>query len=124
MFARVYSGGLLGIDGYRIEVEVDVSSGLGQIFVVGLPDAAVKEAQERVRSAIKASSFLMPPGKKWVVNLAPADIRKEGPAYDLPIATGILAATGLIKSAELSKLWLIGELGLMVRFDLYREFCR
>lgn len=112
MFARTFSGGLLGIDGYRIEVEVDASGGIGHIFIVGLPDAAVKEAQERVRSAIKACKFLMPPGKKWVVNLAPADIRKEGPSYDLPIAIGILAATGLLHTNELDKLWFIGELSL------------
>src|SRR6516225_75143 len=112
MFARVFSGGLLGIDAYRIEVEVDCTGGIGQIQIVGLPDAAVKESQERVRSAIKACSFLMPPGKKWVVNLAPADTRKEGPSFDLPIAIGILAATGLIPTIHLPKIWLVGELGL------------
>lgn len=112
MFARVYSGGLLGVEAYRIDVEVDCSGGIGQIQIVGLPDASVKESQERVRSAIKACSFYMPSGKKWVVNLAPADMRKEGPAYDLPIAVGILAASGLIPSEALSRFWLIGELGL------------
>ncbi|MBI4533168.1 MAG: YifB family Mg chelatase-like AAA ATPase [Candidatus Melainabacteria bacterium] len=112
MFARVYSGGLTGVEAYRIEVEVDAGGGIGQILIVGLPDAAVKESQERVRSAIKACSFLMPPGKKWVVNLAPADTRKEGPAYDLPIAVGILAATGYLPTESLADFWLIGELGL------------
>ena len=112
MFARAFSGGLLGIDAYRVEVEVDCTGGIGQIQIVGLPDAAVKESQERVRSAIKACSFLMPPGKKWVVNLAPADTRKEGPSFDLPIAIGILAATGLIPTIHLPKIWLVGELGL------------
>jgi magnesium chelatase family protein len=112
MFARIFSGGLLGIDAYCIEVEVDCTGGIGQIQIVGLPDAAVKESQERVRSAIKACSFLMPPGKKWVVNLAPADTRKEGPSFDLPIAVGILAATGLLPSMHLSSFWLVGELGL------------
>ena len=112
MFARVYSGGLVGIDAYCIEVEVDCTGGIGQIQIVGLPDAAVKESQERVRSAIKACSFLMPPGKKWIVNLAPADTRKEGPSFDLPIAVGILAATGLVSTNHLSSLWLVGELGL------------
>ena len=63
MFARVYSGGLLGVEAYKIEVEVDCSGGIGQIQIVGLPDAAVKESQERVRSAIKACSFLVPSGK-------------------------------------------------------------
>ncbi|PWU03132.1 MAG: magnesium chelatase [Candidatus Melainabacteria bacterium] len=112
MFARVFSGGLLGIDAYRIEVEVDCTGGIGQIQIVGLPDAAVKESQERVRSAIKACSFLVPPGKKWVVNLAPADTKKEGPSFDLPIAVGILAATGLIPTSHLTEFWFVGELGL------------
>lgn len=112
MFARVLSGGLLGIDAYRIEVEVDCSGGIGQIQIVGLPDAAVREAQERVRTAIKSCSFLMPTAKKWVVNLAPADTRKEGPAYDMPIAIGILAASGLLPIEYLSQFYLVGELGL------------
>ncbi|MGH9549059.1 MAG: YifB family Mg chelatase-like AAA ATPase, partial [Terriglobales bacterium] len=112
MFARIFSAGLSGVDAFRIEVEVDCSGGMGQILIVGLPDTAVKESQERVRSAIKACSFLMPPGKKWVVNLAPADKRKEGPAFDLPIAAGILAATTLIPVNHLMKMWIVGELGL------------
>ncbi|HEY9760791.1 MAG TPA: YifB family Mg chelatase-like AAA ATPase [Oculatellaceae cyanobacterium] len=112
MFSRVYSGGLLGVDAYRIEVEVDCSSGIGQIQLVGLPDTSVKESQERVRAAIKACAFLVPPGKKWVVNLAPAYTRKEGPAYDLPIAIGVLASTELIPTTHLGSYWLIGELSL------------
>ncbi len=112
MFARVYSGGLLGVEAYRIEVEVDCSGGIGQIQVVGLPDASVKESQDRVRAAIKACSFLVPPAKKWTINLAPADTRKAGPAYDLPIAIGILAATDLVPTNCLSDFWIIGELGL------------
>ncbi len=112
MFARIYSGAIVGVDGYRLEVEVDSGGGIGQILIVGLPDTAIKESQERVRSAIKACDFIMPPGKKWVVNLAPADIRKEGPAYDLPIAVGILAATGYLPTDKLSNFWLIGELSL------------
>jgi magnesium chelatase family protein len=112
MFARVFSGGLLGLESYRLEVEVDCSGGIGQIQIVGLPDASVKEAQERVRAAIKACSFLVPPGKKWTVNMAPADTRKEGPVYDLPIAVGILAATELVSMSHLGDFWFIGELGL------------
>ncbi len=112
MFARVFSGALMGVDAYRIEVEVDSHGGIGQILIVGLPDAAVKESQERVRSAIKSCSFLMPPGKKWVVNLAPADTRKEGPAFDLPIAVGILTTEGHLPGANLSDFWLVGELSL------------
>jgi len=112
MFARVFSGGVMGVDACCIEVEVDAGGGIGQILIVGLPDAAVKESQERVRSAIKACSFLMPSGKKWVVNLAPADTRKEGPAFDLPIAVGILAATDCLPTTYLSDFWVVGELGL------------
>jgi magnesium chelatase family protein len=112
MFARVFSGALLGVEAFPIEVEVDCCAGLGQISIVGLPDAAIREACERVRSAIKACDFLIPPGKRWLVNLAPCDIRKEGPAYDLPIATAILAATGLIQSEGIANLWFVGELGL------------
>lgn len=112
MFARVFSGGLIGVDAYRIEVEVDCSGGIGQIQIVGLPDASVKESQERVRAAIKSCSFLMPPAKKWVVNMAPADTRKEGPLYDLPIAIGILSSTGMIDNRRISKYWFVGELGL------------
>lgn len=112
MFAQVCTGGISGVDAFRIEVEVDCCGGIGQIQIVGLPDAAIKESQERVRTAIKSCSFLMPPGKKWVVNLAPADTRKEGPAYDLPIAAGILASTGLIPRDYLRGFWLVGELSL------------
>ncbi len=112
MFSRVLSGGLLGVESYKLEVEVDCCGGIGQIQVVGLPDAAVKESQERVRSAIKACGFFLPPAKKWIVNLAPADTKKEGPSYDLPIAIGILASCGLIPIYNLGKLWMIGELGL------------
>lgn len=112
MFSRVFSGAINGVDAYRIEVEVDCSGGMGQINIVGLPDAAVKESQERVRSAIRACEFLIPAGKKWVVNLAPADIRKEGPFLDLPIAVGILASTGHIANTTLADYWIIGELGL------------
>ncbi len=112
MFSRVYSGAISGVDAYRIEVEVDCSGGMGQISIVGLPDAAVKESQERVRSAIRACDFLMPVAKKWTVNLAPADTRKEGPFLDLPIAVGILASTGHISSERLKDFWIVGELGL------------
>jgi magnesium chelatase family protein len=112
VFARVFSGGLIGVDAYSIEVEVDCGGGIGNIHVVGLPDASVKESQERVRSAIKACEFLMPPGKKWVINLAPADTRKEGPAYDLPMAIGILAATGMVPTTHLADFFLVGELSL------------
>jgi magnesium chelatase family protein len=112
MFACINSGALAGVEASPIEVEVDCLGGIGQISIVGLPDAAIREACERVRSAIKSCSFLMPPGKKWVVNLAPCDVRKEGSAYDLPIATGILAATGLISLDHIAGFWFVGELSL------------
>lgn len=112
MFSCVYSGAIAGVDAYRIEVEVECSGGMGQINIVGLPDAAVKESQERVRSAIRACQFLMPSAKKWTVNLAPADKRKEGPFLDLPIAVGVLSSSGHILSECLSNYWIVGELGL------------
>jgi magnesium chelatase family protein len=112
MFARIFSGGLAGVDAYCIEVECDCGPGIGQISLVGLPDASVKESQDRVRSAIKACDFYVPYAKKWIVNLAPADTKKEGPAFDLPIAVGILASTNMLPTEHLSKFWIVGELGL------------
>ena len=112
MFSRVYSGAVNGVDAYRIEVEVDCSGGMGQINIVGLPDTAVKESQDRVRSAIRACEILMPAAKKWTVNLAPADTRKEGPFLDLPIAIAILSSTGQIPVDHLGDYWMLGELGL------------
>lgn len=112
MFSRVLTGSVIGVDAYKIEVEVDCCGGIGQIQIVGLPDASVKESQERVRSAIKACDFILPYAKKWVVNLAPADTRKAGPAFDLPIAIGILASSSLMSLKNLFDLWFIGELGL------------
>src|SRR5579859_3734609 len=95
MLAMVRSCGVIGLEGALVEVEVDITPGLLAFTVVGLPDAAVNEAKERVRSAIKNSGCLFP-WKRITVNLAPADLRKEGPAYDLPIAIGILLAEGSI----------------------------
>ena len=96
MFAKVNSLGLLGIDGFKVTVEVDLSGGLPKFDIVGLPDTAVKEAKDRVRSAIKNSGFDYPVSR-ITVNLAPADIKKEGPIYDLPILVGILLASEQIK---------------------------
>lgn len=112
MFSRVLTGSVIGVDAYKVEVEVDCCGGIGQIQIVGLPDASVKESQDRVRSAIKACDYILPYAKKWVVNLAPADTRKAGPAFDLPIALGILASSSLVPINNLFDLWLIGELGL------------
>ncbi len=105
MIAQIESAACLGIEPYRIHIEVDVSSGLPQLTVVGLPDTSVKESRERVRSAIKNSGFRFPP-EKITINLAPADVKKEGPAFDLPIALGILAADGVLESPDsLSLSW-------------------
>lgn len=112
MFAHVLSSAALGIDAYQVHVEVDVGNGMPAMSVVGLPDASVNESKERVRSAIKNSGFLFPYDKKITVNLAPADIRKAGPSFDLPIAMGILAATGQIPPENLENAVIIGELSL------------
>lgn len=112
MLAHVQSSAVLGIDAYQVHVEVDVSNGLPMLAIVGLPDAAVNESKERVRAAIKNSGFLMPYDKRVTINLAPADVRKAGPSFDLPIAIGILAATGQIPADNLEDAILLGELSL------------
>ena len=94
MFSRINSMGLFGIDSYAVGVEVDCGQGLPRIEIVGLPDAAVNEAKNRVRSAIKNSGFSFPQSRV-TINLSPADVRKEGPVYDLPIFIAILKATEL-----------------------------
>src|SRR3712207_3340470 len=99
---RVTSLSLFGIDALPVEVEVDVSSGLPSFSIVGLPDAAVQEARERVRVAISNSGYRFPT-KKVIVNLAPANLRKEGVAFDLPIALAILAVSGEIAEEHLKE---------------------
>ena len=111
MFSKVYSGGVRGIDGYLVHVEADVGTGLPGIHLVGYLSSAVREAQDRVRTAIKNSGFHLPP-MKVTINLSPADIRKEGNAFDLPIAIAILAAHKLINADELADAAFVGELGL------------
>lgn len=111
MIARIWSGSYQGIDAFPVEVEVDVSMGLPRLAVVGLPDQAIKEAKERVRAAIKNSGYPFP-SRKITVNLAPADVKKEGPAFDLPIALGILAATEVIPREKLDTSLFLGELAL------------
>ncbi len=111
MLARVFSGATVGLDSIPIEVEVDIASqGLPSFTIVGLPDKAVEEAKERVRSAIKNSGADFPP-KRITVNLAPADLPKEGPGFDLPIALGILMASGQLNT-HLEKSLVLGELSL------------
>ena len=103
--ANVLSCAVVGLDGELVEVEVDIAHGMPAFAIVGLPDAAVQEAKERVRSAIRNSGFPFP-NRRITVNLAPADLRKEGPAYDLPIAVGVLLrlATGRARRAGRSGL--------------------
>ena len=111
MLATVHSSTLLGIDAIPVEVEVDITSGINKFDLVGLPDAAVMESRERVRAAIQNSGYAFPL-KRIVVNLAPGDVRKAGAMYDLPIALGILAATGQIDKEELAGMHVVGELAL------------
>lgn len=111
MLAKVISGALNGVEGYKVEVEVDVSQGLPGFDIVGLPDSAVKESKERVRTAIKNCGCAFPV-KRITVNLAPADTRKEGPSFDLPIAVGILACIGVIKAERIAGVFFSGELSL------------
>ncbi len=111
MISKINSVGVTGIDGYSIQVEVDLSNGIPSWDVVGLPDTAVKESKERIRSALKNSGFNIP-GKKIVVNLAPADIRKEGASLDLAIAVGILSASEQVAALDLKDSSFFGELSL------------
>jgi len=110
MLVKTYGSAVHGIDATIITIETDVTIGL-RFFLVGLPDNAVKESQQRIESALRINGFQIP-GKKIVINMAPADIRKEGSAYDLPIAMGILAASNQINDAELEHYVMIGELSL------------
>jgi len=110
MLAKVTSCAVIGLEGALVDVEVDIARGLFSFVLVGLPDAAVQESRERVQAAIRNSNCQMPI-RRITVNLAPADIRKEGPAYDLPIALGILLASEQI-SADVSNALFIGELSL------------
>lgn len=111
MLSHIYSCGLSGIDGFSVCVETDISNGLPAFDIVGLPDAAVKEAKERIRSAIKNTGFRFP-AKHIVINLAPASKRKEGSGYDLPMALSIICATDQIYAPDLSKCAFFGELSL------------
>jgi len=111
MLARVLSSAVFGIDAYRVEVEVDIAQGLPTFATVGLPEGAVKESKDRVKAAIKNCGYDFPP-RRITVNLAPADIKKEGAAFDLPIAVGILAATEIVQKAKLNHYSILGELSL------------
>lgn len=111
MLAKLHSVAVTGVDAHLLEVEVDISAGLPGTTIVGLPDAAVKEAKDRVKAAVNNSGYQFP-FKKVTINLAPADIRKAGPCFDLPIALGTLTAAGLLQSDVASRYALVGELSL------------
>jgi len=111
MLAKILSSAVIGIDAYIVEVEVDISQGLPSFATVGLPEGAVRESKDRVKAAIKNSGYHFP-ADRITVNLAPADIKKEGSAFDLPMALGILAATGLLKKSSYADYLFVGELAL------------
>lgn len=111
MLARCSGAALVGLDAVEVAVEVDITPGLPGVLMVGLADAAVQESRERVRSALRNSGLRMPL-TRVVVNLAPADVRKEGPAFDLPIALALLLASGQLDHCRLAGVWAAGELGL------------
>ncbi len=111
MIAEICSGAVVGIDGYVVHVEIDLARGLPSFTIVGLPNAAVRESRERVSAALRNCGFKVPQ-KRVTVNLAPADMRKEGAAFDLPIAIGILLASGQAKGVSPDKCIFLGELAL------------
>ena len=111
MLATVESATVIGIDACRVHVEIDVSFGLPHFQLVGLPDASVRESRDRVRAAIRNSGYEFP-AHRITINLAPGDVRKAGPAFDLPIALGMLAATGVVQPAALAGIVHVGELSL------------
>ncbi len=119
MLSRIYSSSLIGVDAYLVEVEVDVSHGMPSFVTVGLPDTAVKESKERVRAALKNCGFQFPT-KKITVNLSPADRKKEGPSFDLPIALGILGCSNLFPPENMEKFLFLGELTLDGRLKSVR----
>src|SRR5207249_1669646 len=111
MLASLRTAAIFGVDACPVQVEVDVSFGMPLFTMVGLPDTSVRESRDRVRSAIRNSGFEFPP-HRITVNLAPADVRKAGASYDLPIALGILAASGAVERRHISDVVLLGELAL------------
>ena len=111
MLSRVLSSAVFGIDAYVVEVEVDIAQGLPAFATVGLPEGAVKESKERVKAAVKNCGYDFP-ARRITVNLAPADIKKEGAAFDLPMAIGILAATEVVQKGNLNHYFILGELSL------------
>ena len=119
MLARLWSATIFGVDASLVQVEVDVSFGLPTFSLVGLPDSCVRESRDRVRSAIRNSGFEFP-AHRITINLAPADVRKRGTSFDLPIAIGVLAASGLIERREFATWLVLGELSLDGRIQAIR----
>jgi len=111
MLTRIHSGALHGVDALSIEIEVNEGNGDPSIVIVGLPDVAVKESRDRVWTAIGNMAYLKPKGRT-TINLAPADVRKEGPSFDLPIAVGIVALNENLKDGALEQCAIVGELAL------------
>ena len=111
MLSKQYSVSLQGVKSIDIEIEVDIKPSLPSFVIVGLPDTAVRESKDRVKSAIQHSGFKYPQGRR-TVNRAPADVKKEGPVFDLPIALGILAASAQISAYSLEDYFILGELAL------------
>ena len=113
MLTKIYSATTVGVDAHLVEVEVDLSMGLLNFFIVGLPDTAIKESKQRVQAALKNSGIKLPE-RKITVNLAPADLKKEGSLFDLPIALGILIASGALEISQdfLKDTIILGELSL------------
>ena len=110
MLVKTYGSAVSGIHATTITIEVDVTAGI-KFFLVGLPDNAVKESEQRIRAALQNNGYRIP-GKKIIINMAPADIKKEGSSYDLPLAIGILAASSQMKSEIISDYVIMGERSL------------
>ena len=119
MLSALHTAALQGVDACPVQVEVDVSFGMPMFTMVGLPDASVRESRDRVRAAIRNSGFEFPP-HRITVNLAPADVRKAGAAFDLPIALGILAAQGVFEPEALADTLVLGEVSLDGRIQATR----
>ena len=111
MYSQVLSAAVFGIDAFQIEIETHTDNAMPNFLIVGLPDSAIKESRERVMAAIKNSGYAFP-AKRYTINLAPADIKKEGSAFDLPIAVGIRTSLGLIEQEKLNGMYILGELSL------------
>ncbi len=111
MLSKIFSGAVLGVDAYAVEIEVNAGHGDPDTVIVGLPDTAVKESKDRVNTALVNSGFGLPMGRT-TINLAPADIKKEGPSFDLPIALGTIAAQGDLDDNKFATFIIVGELAL------------